>query len=280
MRSKISSLLPLTPDSLRLTHEGMNMDVVLTEQPAPGVALIRINRPEARNALNLEVRRLIAQHLTAYGEDKSVRCVILTGNEKSFAAGADIKEMANAGSIEMLQRGIHKLWRATASCPKPVIAAVNGFALGGGCEIAMCCDIIIAGESARFGQPEVKIGIIPGGGGTQRLPRAVGKYKAMRYLLTGDLFSAKEAYDMGLVSEVVPDAEVEKRAIAMAQQIAELPPLAIELTKDAVLRGMDSALEPGLALEAKSIQVLFSSEDQKEGMAAFIEKRKPNFQGR
>lgn len=256
------------------------MDVVLTEQPAPGVALIRINRPEARNALNLEVRRLIAQHLTAYGEDKSVRCVILTGNEKSFAAGADIKEMANAGSIEMLQRGIHKLWRATASCPKPVIAAVNGFALGGGCEIAMCCDIIIAGESARFGQPEVKIGIIPGGGGTQRLPRAVGKYKAMRYLLTGDLFSAKEAYDMGLVSEVVPDAEVEKRAIAMAQQIAELPPLAIELTKDAVLRGMDSALEPGLALEAKSIQVLFSSEDQKEGMAAFIEKRKPNFQGR
>ena len=256
------------------------MTVVLTEQPAPGVALIRINRPEARNALNLEVRRLIAQHLTAFGEDKSVRCVILTGNEKAFAAGADIKEMANATSIEMLQRGIHKLWRATASCPKPVIAAVNGFALGGGCEIAMCCDIIIAGESARFGQPEVKIGIIPGGGGTQRLTRAAGKYKAMRYLLTGDLFGAKEAYDMGLVSEVVPDAEVEKRAIAMAQQIAELPPLAIELCKDAVMKGMDASLDAGLALEAKSIQVLFSSEDQKEGMAAFIEKRKPNFKGR
>jgi enoyl-CoA hydratase len=256
------------------------MSVVLTEQPAPGVALIRINRPEARNALNLEVRRLIAQHLTAFGEDKSVRCVILTGNDKAFAAGADIKEMANASSIEMLQRGIHKLWRATASCPKPVIAAVSGFALGGGCEIAMCCDIIIAGESARFGQPEVKIGIIPGGGGTQRLTRAAGKYKAMRYLLTGDLFGAKEAYEMGLVSEVVPDAEVEKRAVAMAQQIAELPPLAIELAKDAVLRGMDASLDAGLALEAKSIQLLFSSEDQKEGMAAFIEKRKPNFQGR
>ena len=256
------------------------MSVVLTEQPAPGVALIRINRPEARNALNLEVRRLIAQHLTAYGEDKTVRCIVLTGNEKAFAAGADIKEMANAGTIEMLQRGVHKLWRATAACPKPVIAAVNGFALGGGCELAMTCDIIIAGESARFGQPEVKIGIIPGGGGTQRLTRAAGKYKAMKYLLTGDLFGAKEASEMGLVSEVVPDAEVEKRAIAMAQQIAELPPLAIELVKETVLRGMDAALDAGLALEAKSIQLLFSSEDQKEGMAAFIEKRKPRFQGR
>jgi enoyl-CoA hydratase/carnithine racemase len=256
------------------------MSVVLTEQPAPGVALIRINRPEARNALNLEVRRLIAQHLAAYGEDKAVRCIVLTGNEKSFAAGADIKEMANIGSIEMLQRGVHKLWRATASCPKPVIAAVSGFALGGGCELAMTCDIIVAGESARFGQPEVKIGIIPGGGGTQRLTRAAGKYKAMRYMLTGDLFGAKEAYDMGLVSEIVPDAEVETRAIAMAQQIAALPPLAIELAKECVLRGMDASLDAGLALETKAIQLLFASEDKKEGMAAFIEKRKPSFQGK
>ncbi len=256
------------------------MSVVLTEQPAPGVGLVRINRPEARNALNLEVRRLIAQHLTAYGEDKDIRCVILTGNDKAFAAGADIKEMANASSIDMLQRRQDRLWRATAACPKPVIAAVNGFALGGGCELAMTCDIIVAGESARFGQPEVKIGIIPGGGATQRLTRAVGKYKAMRYLLTGDLFGAKDAYDMGLVSEVVPDADVEKRAIAIAQQICELPPLAIELVKESVLRGMDGSLDTGLALETKSIQLLFASEDQKEGMAAFIEKRKPNFQGR
>jgi enoyl-CoA hydratase len=256
------------------------MTVVLTEQPAPGVALVRINRPEARNALNLEVRRLIAHHLTAYGEDKSVRCVILAGNEKAFAAGADIKEMANASSMDMLQRRQDRLWRATAACPKPVIAAVNGFALGGGCELAMTCDIIIAGESARFGQPEVKIGIIPGGGATQRLTRAVGKYKAMRYLLTGDLFGAKEACGMGLLSEVVPDAEVETRAVALARQIAELPPLAIELLKEAVLRGMDGALDTGLALETKAIQLLFSSQDQKEGMAAFIEKRKPDFQGR
>jgi len=258
----------------------MTAPVVIVERPAEGVGLIRINRPEARNALNMEVRRRLARHLAEMGDDDAVRCVVLTGNETSFAAGADIKEMAGAGTIEMLLRGTHKLWRTIAACPKPVIAAVNGFALGGGCELAMTCDIIIAGESAKFGQPEVRIGIIPGGGGTQRLPRAAGKYKAMRYILTGDLFSAKEAFDMGLVSEVVPDAEVEKRAIEMAQQIAGLPPLAIQQAKEAVLRGMDAALETGLALETKAIQILFSSQDQKEGMAAFIEKRKPKFQGR
>ena len=255
-------------------------DSVLIERPAEGVGLIRINRPEARNALNMEVRKLIAKHLTEMSEDDAIRCIVLTGNDKSFAAGADIKEMAGAGTIEMLARGTHKLWRTIAACPKPVIAAVNGFALGGGCELAMTCDIIVAGESAKFGQPEVKIGIIPGGGGTQRLPRAVGKYKAMRYVLTGDLFSAKEAFDMDLVSELVPDAEVEKRAVEMAKQIAALSPLAIQQAKEAVLRGMDAALDTGLALETKAIQILFSSQDQKEGMAAFIEKRKPKFSGR
>jgi enoyl-CoA hydratase/carnithine racemase len=254
--------------------------VVLVERPAEGVALVRINRPEARNALNMEVRTLVARHLIEQADDPSVRCIILTGNEKAFAAGADIKEMSGLNSIEMLQRGTLKLWRTIAACPKPVIAAVSGFALGGGCELAMTCDIIIAGESARFGQPEVKIGIIPGGGGTQRLTRAVGKFKAMRYVLTGDLFDAREAYAMGLVSELVADAEVETRALEMAQQIAELPPLAIEMAKEAVLRGMDAALDTGLALEAKAIQLLFSSEDQKEGMAAFIDKRKPKFTGK
>ena len=255
-------------------------DVVLVERPAEGVALIRINRPEARNALNMEVRRLLAQQLTEVAAEDGVRCLVMTGNEKAFAAGADIKEMANAGTIEMLQRGTLKLWSTIAACPKPVIAAVNGFALGGGCELAMTCDIIIAGESAKFGQPEVKIGIIPGGGGTQRLARAVGKYKAMRYVLTGDIFDARTAYEMGLVSELVPDAEVEKRAVELAKQIAELPPLAIEQAKEAVLRGMDASLETGLALETKAIQLLFSSSDQKEGMAAFIEKRKPRFTGK
>jgi enoyl-CoA hydratase len=258
----------------------MTAPVVLVEHPAAGIALVRINRPEARNALNIEVRRLLARHLTELGDDETTRCIVLTGNEKSFAAGADIKEMAGAGTIEMLQRGTHKLWRAISACPKPVIAAVNGFALGGGCELAMTCDIIIAGESAKFGQPEVKIGIIPGGGGTQRFTRAVGKYKAMRYVLTGDLFSAREAFDMGLVSEIAPDAEVEKRALQMAQQIADLSPLAIQQAKESVLRGLDASLDTGLALETKAIQILFSSQDQKEGMAAFIEKRKPQFQGK
>ncbi|MGA0024047.1 MAG: enoyl-CoA hydratase-related protein [Burkholderiales bacterium] len=258
----------------------MTSPVVVTERPADGVGLIRINRPEARNALNLEVRRLLGQYLTEMAEDDNVRCIVLTGNDKAFAAGADIKEMAGAGSIDMLLRGTQNMWRKIYGCPKPVIAAVSGFALGGGCELAMTCDIIIAGESAKFGQPEVKIGIIPGGGGTQRLPRTVGKYKAMRYVLTGDLFSAKEAYDMNLVSEVVPDAEVEKRAVAMAQQIAELAPLAVQQTKESVVRGMDASLETGLTLETRTLQMLFASKDQKEGMAAFIEKRKPKFEGR
>jgi enoyl-CoA hydratase/carnithine racemase len=255
-------------------------DLVLLERPADGVVLLRINRPEVRNALNLEVRKLLAKHLQELGDDSTTRAVVLAGNDKSFAAGADIREMADAGTIEMLQRGVHKLWRAIAGCPKPVIAAVSGYALGGGCELAMTCDIIVAGESARFGQPEVNIGIIPGGGGTQRLTRAVGKYKAMKYVLTGELFSAKEALDMGLVSEVVPDPEVEGRAIDLARQIAALPPLAIQLAKEAVLAGMDAPLTTALALETKSLQILFSSQDQKEGMHAFLEKRKPKFQGK
>ena len=257
----------------------MTEPVILVETPVPNVGLVRINRPDARNALNMEVRRQIAKALNDMTENADIRAIVLTGNSKSFAAGADIKEMAGAGSIEMMERGTHKLWRAIYACPKPVIAAVNGFALGGGCELAMTCDIIIAGESAKFGQPEVKIGIIPGGGGTQRLTNAIGKYKAMRYILTGDLFGAKEAFDMGLVSELVPDAEVEKRAIAMAQQLAELSPLALQLAKESVLTSMEAPLSSGLAYETKCIQMLFSSQDQKEGMAAFIEKRKPKFTG-
>jgi len=258
----------------------MTAPVVLTERPADGVGLIRINRPDARNALNLDVRRLLADTLTDMGGDLSTRCIVLTGNEKAFAAGADIKEMAGAGAMDILLRGTHQLWRTIAACPKPVIAAVNGFALGGGCELAMTCDIIIAGDGAKFGQPEVKIGVIPGGGGTQRLPRAVGKYKAMRYLLTGDMISAREAFDMGLVSEVVADAEVEARAIAMARQIAGLAPLAVAQIKQCVLRGLDAPLDTALALEVTANQLLFASHDQKEGMAAFIEKRMPKFTGK
>src|SRR6476620_7499159 len=247
----------------------MSDDVVLVERPAEAVALIRINRPAALNALNNEVSTLLVRHMTELSQEQGLRCLVITGNEKAFAAGADIREMADLSSIETIQRGTFKLWGAISGCPKPVIAAVSGFALGGGCELAMTCDIIIAGESARFGQPEVKIGIIPGGGGTQRLTRAVGKYKAMRYILTGDPFTAQEAYAMGLVSELAPDSEVEKRAITMAQQLAELTPLALLHAKEAVQAALETPISAGLGFETKAVQILFSTQDQREGMAAF-----------
>src|SRR4051812_32141796 len=178
---------------------------LLVERPREGVALVRINRPEARNALNGRVRLLLADAFTELGRDDGVHAIVLTGDKDVFAAGADIREMADAGAVEIMLRQTHLLWPAIASCPKPVIAAVNGFALGGGCELAMHADIIVAGEGARFGQPEIRVGIMPGAGGTQRLTRAVGKYKAMMLLLTGEPVGAREADAMGLVSTVVPD---------------------------------------------------------------------------
>jgi enoyl-CoA hydratase/carnithine racemase len=258
----------------------MNGGEVLVESPAEGVRLLRIHRPEARNALNMTVRRLLVKHIAACSEDPGIRCVVLAGDDKAFAAGADIKEMAGAGTVEMMKRGVLDLWRATAASPKPMVAAVRGYALGGGCELAQLCDIIIAGESAKFGQPEIRIGIIPGGGGTQRLTQAIGKHKAMRYLLTGDSFSARDAEAMGLVSEVVADEEVEPHAIAIAARIAAMSPLAVQQIKDVVLRGMDMPLDAALTLETRALHLLFSTQDQKEGMAAFIEKRKPVFSGR
>lgn len=258
----------------------MTEPVVLLERPAEGVALVRINRPDARNALNMEVRRLVAKYMTELSDDDSVRCVVLAGNDKSFAAGADLKEMATLDSIAAMKRRTDKLWRDMASCTKPVIAAVSGLALGGGSEMAMACDIIIAAESTKFGQPEVKVGVMPGGGGTQRLIRAVGKYKAMKICLTGELFSAREAYDMGLVSEVVPDGQAEQRALAMAAHIAALPPIAVQQTKETILAGQDVNLDTALRLETKALQLLFSSQDQKEGAQAFIEKRPPKFEGK
>lgn len=253
--------------------------MVVRQRPAPGVTLLRLNRPAARNALNLALRRELAAHFTELANDPETRCVVLTGNEKAFAAGADITEMANAGAIEMMQRGIQRLLSPIASFPKPLIAAVNGYALGGGCELAMHADIIVAGEGARFGLPEARLGVIPGGGGTQRLIRAVGKFKAMRMLLTGDLISARDACAMNLVSEVVDDAEVETQAIALATQIAGLAPLALAQIKEVVLAGQDISLDSALTLERKGLQLLFASADQKEGMRAFIEKRPPRFVG-
>jgi len=238
-----------------------------------------MNRPEAMNALNLATRDELADHIGILGSDNNIRCIVITGNQDVFVAGADLKEMSTMTTLEMTQTPVREKWRRIASCPKPVIAAVNGYALGGGCELAMHADILIAGESAIFGQPEIRVGIMPGGGGTQRLAKAVGKFKAMKILLTGEPFSAREAYDMGLASEVVAVDKVLERALQLAKIIADLPPLAIRQTKEVVLAGDDCSLDAALTLERKAFDILFDTEDQKEGMRAFIEKRKPVFKG-
>jgi enoyl-CoA hydratase/carnithine racemase len=244
-----------------------------------GVASVRINRPEARNALNTSVRQSLAEHFQALAVDARVRAIVLTGGEQCFVAGADIREFAEARPVEMYLRHTELLWGAISSCPKPIIVAVNGFALGGGCELAMHCDMIIAGESARFGQPEVKLGLMPGAGGTQRLIRAVGKFQAMRIALTGCLIKAPEALSIGLVSEVVSDEQTIGRAHELAAEIAALPPLAVAQIKEVMLAGADLPLEAALILERKAFQLLFDSHDQKEGAAAFLEKRTAVFKG-
>ena len=252
---------------------------VLTERPSEGVALVRINRPEARNALDTATRKALAAAFEGLHDDSSVRAIVLTGDQQAFAAGADLKELIDAGAIEILRRRAERYWNAVARTAQPVIAAINGYALGGGLELAMCCDVIIAGESAQLGQPEVRVGIMPGAGGTQRLTRAVGKFHAMRLCLTGRPIAAAEACQMGLVSQVVPDAEVVDAALEMARDLARLPPLAVMQIKEAVLAGQDASLEAGLMLERKAFQLLFASADKREGMQAFLDKRQPAFKG-
>ncbi len=252
---------------------------VYLESLADGVAVVQINRPEAKNALNAAVRRQLAEQFSSLGQRDEVRAIVLTGGDQAFVAGADVKEFATASPTDMYLRHNERLWDPIAHCPKPVIAAVNGLALGGGCELAMHCDIIVAGESARFGQPEVKLGLMPGAGGTQRLVRAVGKFQAMRILMTGCMVKAPEALRMGLVSEVVADDETLERAKSLAREIAAMPSLAVEQIKETVLSGADLPLESALVLERKAFQMLFDTADQKEGAAAFIEKRKPDYRG-
>ncbi|WP_215907062.1 enoyl-CoA hydratase-related protein [Phreatobacter aquaticus] len=253
---------------------------VIVEDLAPHVALVRIERPEARNALDIPTRHALAEAFARLSVDPDVRVIVITGTGKAFAAGADLKDMAPRTSPEMIARRTHLHWQVIAQCPKPVIAAVNGFALGGGCELAMHADLILAAESAKFGQPEIKVGIMPGAGGTQRLVRAVGKFKAMKILLTGAIIDAAEADRIGLVTEVVPDAQLMDRARALAVELAMLPPIALAEIKDVVLHGEDLPLGAALALERKAFQLLFSTDDQKEGMGAFLDKRSPDFKGR
>ncbi|MFL5733305.1 MAG: enoyl-CoA hydratase-related protein [Chloroflexia bacterium] len=244
------------------------------------VATITLNRPEVLNALNLKLMDEVMAALDALEDDPDTRCAVITGNERAFAAGADIKEMAEATPVDMLVRDQFAKWDRIRRFKKPLIAAVSGYALGGGNELAMLCDMIVASETAQFGQPEINIGVMPGAGGTQRLTRAVGKALAMEVVLAGRTITAKEALQAGLVNRVVPVEFYLKEAQRLAAVIAEKSPVALQLAKEAVLKVYDAPLQEGLLLERKNFYLLFSTEDQKEGMAAFVEKRKPQFRGK
>ncbi|MAT40296.1 MAG: enoyl-CoA hydratase [Ectothiorhodospiraceae bacterium] len=244
------------------------------------IAVVQLNRPEVLNALNLRLMDELVHVLTALDNDDEVRAIVLHGNEKAFAAGADITEMSEAGAIEMLIRDQFTKWDKIRKVKKPLIAAVSGFALGGGCELTMICDIIIASESARFGQPEINIGVMPGAGGTQRLTRAVGKQKAMEMVLTGNHITAQEALEYGLVLRVVPVELYLKEALHLAKEIASRPPMSVQLAKESVLKSFDTTIEGGLEFERKNFYLLFATEDSKEGMKAFKEKRKADWQGK
>ncbi len=252
--------------------------ILVTKQD--GYAIVQLNRPDVLNALNISLMEELATKLETLDKDNDVRCIIITGNEKAFAAGADIKEMADASAVEMLVRDQFARWDRIRRIKKPLIAAVSGFALGGGCELSMICDIIIASETARFGQPEINIGVMPGAGGTQRLTRAIGKYRAMEMVLTGKLITAGEAKSFGLVNKVVPVEYYLEEAKNLAKEIASKPPIALRLAKEAVLKSFDTTIEGGLEYERKNFYLLFSTEDQKEGMKAFVEKRKPEWKGK
>ena len=252
-------------------------NTILVEREG-AVAIVRLNRPEALNALNEALMTELLDALAEFDADEAIRCIVLTGNERAFAAGADIKEMAGATAVDMLQR--FGQWERIRKLRKPLIAAVSGFCLGGGNELAMSCDLIVASESARFGQPEINLGIIPGAGGTQRLTHALGKARAMEIVLTGRPITAREAHAAGLVTKVVPVEVYFEEALALAREIAAKPPIAVQMAKDAVLKSFDLPIEAGLDYERKNFVLLFATEDMREGTAAFVEKRKPEFKGR
>lgn len=241
------------------------------------VGIVRFNRPKVLNALNPELMGQLADQLEAWDEDPAIACIMLTGGERAFAAGADIGDMAERSAIEMDERDQFRTWDRIRRIRKPIVAAVNGFALGGGCELMMICDVVIASETAQFGQPEIKLGVIPGAGGTQRLTRAVGKAKAMDLVLTGRFMGAAEAERAGLVSRVVPAENVEREALEAARTIAGMGRVAARMAKQAVDAAFETTLDQGIDLERKLFFLLFASHDQSEGMAAFAEKRRPRF---
>jgi enoyl-CoA hydratase len=259
----------------------MRYETLLLER-ADGVITVTINRPEKRNALNATVRRELVQALDAVRDDDAARVVVLTGaGARAFVAGADVREFAErTPSQQQAAMEGRRVYDAVAALPKPTIAMVNGFALGSGCELAMACDLRVAGRSARFGQPEIRLGLLPGGGGTQRLPRLVGPGRAMRMVLTGELVDAEEAARIGLVDLVVDDTELPRRTMALARQIAAHSPVALRLAKEAVHAASEMPLSAGLQRERELFLAAFASEDGTEGVTAFLEKREPRFRGR
>jgi enoyl-CoA hydratase len=255
------------------------VSVVLVEREPP-VGIVLLNRPEALNALNDEVMGLLVDALVELDDDEAIRCIVLGGSEKAFAAGADIGQMAEASAMDMYEARRIDRWDAIRRIRTPLVAAVSGFCLGGGNELAMACDLIVASETARFGQPETGLGIIPGAGGTQRLTRAIGKAKAMDVILSGRFLTADEAERAGLVARVVVKEAWLEEAKAVARAIAEKGPIAQRLAKESVNRAYESTLETGLDYERKALYLTFASEDAREGLTAFTEKRKPGFKGR
>ncbi|MDZ4746309.1 MAG: enoyl-CoA hydratase-related protein [bacterium] len=249
-------------------------------RPFPGIGAIRLNRPKVLNALNLQTMIELVEAFTAFDADSEVRCIVLHGDEKAFAAGADITEMSDASAVTMLERDQFSRWERIRTVKKPVIGAVSGFALGGGCELAMLCDMLVVSETAQFGQPEINLGVMPGAGGTQRLTRAVGKALAMEMVLTGRMISAHQALQAGLVNRVVPVDVYLQEAFALAHDVASKAPVAARLAKESILKSFSSSLEVGLEFERKNFYMLFATADQKEGMSAFVEKRKPEWKGK
>jgi enoyl-CoA hydratase/carnithine racemase len=244
------------------------------------VALCRLNRPEARNALSPEVMEELAGAVESYDADPEIRCIVIAGDDEAFASGADIAALRERSFQEALVHSSAAFWKRLAACRTPLVAAVSGWALGGGCELALLCDMIVASETAVFGQPEITLGIIPGAGGTQRLARSVGKQRAMELVLTGRRFDAGEAARLGLVNAVHPQGEWLERALALARTVAERPPIAVRLAKQAVLAAEESGLSAGLESERRLYELSMATEDRIEGMQAFLDRRKPEFKGR
>jgi len=257
----------------------MPYEFVLTEVQGP-VGIVTINRPQVRNALNHQTIAELVDALDVFDRDDRVRCMILTGDDRAFAAGADISQMVEAGAVDVLDDDNFARWARFRAIHKPVIAAVSGYALGGGCELALMCDLVVASETAQFGQPEVKIGIIPGAGGTQRWTRSAGKVRAMEAVLIGEPVAAADAERIGLVNRVVPPGTQLDEALRLANLIAARPPLAVRLGKEAVNQAMEVPLSAGLEFERKLFYLLFASDDKREGMRAFLEKRPGRFTGR